>query len=441
MGDYLKYYSRKEIQKEIVASAVNREVAVQLGDKGFGRRPDVLHFEGDVLELAKQGATSFHVSVEHWSDPLKLESGMPQRDLDNLRSGWDLIIDIDTKFLEYAKETALLIIEALKFQGINNVSIKYSGGSGFHIGLPFKSFPKESNNQKITLLFPEGARIIASYLKNLLGPHLAERILSLNTLNEMAKSINKDQKDLMTKGKFDPYKLVNLDTVLISSRHMYRAPYSINEKKGLVSLPITENQISNFNITQAKPEKVEVITRFLDDSKYEPNESKNLFLQAFDWNAKNKKIDTIQIKQKDNFSLPKIAIKDATLFPQCIQKILLGIKEDGRKRSVFVLFNFLQNMGWSIEDIEKLLLEWNKNNYEQLRDGYIKSQVSWYKKQNKVVMPPNCSNESYYLSMGVKCEESICSKCKNPVNYTLRRIKTLNENKNKSSKKKSQGNT
>ena len=30
---------------------------------------------------------------------------------------------------------------------------------------------------------------------------------------------------------------------------------------------------------------------------------------------------------------------------------------------------------------------------------------------------------NYYKTMGVKCDEGICSKCKNPVNYTLRIIK------------------
>ena len=80
-------------------------------------------------------------------------------------------------------------------------------------------------------------------------------------------------------------------------------------------------------------------------------------------------------------------------------------------------------MGWSLEDIEKFLLEWNKNNYEQLREGYIKAQVSWFKRQKKVVLPPNCDNPGYYKTMGVKCEENICNGCKNPVNYALRRVR------------------
>ena len=42
-------------------------------------------------------------------------------------------------------------------------------------------------------------------------------------------------------------------------------------------------------------------------------------------------------------------------------------------------------------------------------------------------MPPNCSNEMYYSSLGVKCPENICSKVKNPVNYAMRLLKQKDE--------------
>ena len=42
----------------------------------------------------------------------------------------------------------------------------------------------------------------------------------------------------LTMSKLDVEKFLEIDTVLISSRHLYRMPYSLHEKSGLVSLPI-----------------------------------------------------------------------------------------------------------------------------------------------------------------------------------------------------------
>src|SRR3989344_4115070 len=120
----LKFYGRKDVQQEIVNLAKNREVAVKFADKGYGKRPDILQYASDVKELAQQGATSFHLSEEHWHDPLKLKTGMTRKDLDELRSGWDLILDVDCKFIEFSRITAQLLIDALHFHNINTIGLK-----------------------------------------------------------------------------------------------------------------------------------------------------------------------------------------------------------------------------------------------------------------------------------------------------------------------------
>ena len=99
MNPILKFYSRKDIQKEIFRLSQNREIAVKYGDKGFGKRPDILEYQADISELAKQGVTSFHGSVERWKNPLELKPGMTKTQLDAIRLGWDLVIDIDSKFI------------------------------------------------------------------------------------------------------------------------------------------------------------------------------------------------------------------------------------------------------------------------------------------------------------------------------------------------------
>ena len=226
--------------------------------------------------------------------------------------------------------------------------------------------------------------------------------------------------DVIFNGNFDPFKVVDIDSILISSRHLFRCVYSINDKSGLVSIPI--KSISEFDIKNAEMENVKFNLTFLDTDNVANDEARELLIQAFDWAKKSSSFVEEKKTMERNYELPKTAIK-ADYFPPCILKLLSGVKEDGRKRAIFVLVNFLQNMGWSLDDVERFLLEWNKKNYEQLREGYIKAQVSWFKRQKKIVLPPNCENPNYYKTMGVKCDEGICSKCKNPVNYTLRIIK------------------
>lgn len=423
MSDIISHYSRKDIQKEMLKAAKDREVAVKFGEKGFGKRPDVLQYESDIFELVKQGATSFHTSEERFRDPLQLKPGMSQQQLNDLRLGWDLVLDIDTKFLEYAKQAAHLLIEALKFNGVKNITAKFSGGSGIHIAVPFESFPKNVHDKETKYLFPEGVRIIASYLKNLIKEPLSESLLQVSNINEITK-VAKNKEIIFENKKFNPYSVLDIDTILISSRHMFRMPYSLNEKKGLVSVPIDINKVLDFDISNAKIENVKINHKFLERDGSE--DAKQLIYSAFDWQADKERISNKGGLQKEkkyqDFEIPKIAIKQEQ-FPPCIKVMLGGIKEDGRKRSIFVLINFLQHMGWKLQDIESTLLKWNKSNYEPLREGYIKSQVNWFRKQNtKPILPPNCSNEAYYKSIGACKPDNWCKKIKNPVNYVTRRL-------------------
>lgn len=422
MADLIKYYSRKDIQKELVKIAKNREISVMYGKGNFGKRPDILMYENDILELAKTGVTSFHASEERWKDPLRLKSGMLQRQLDDLRIGWDLVLDIDCKFLEYSKQAAMLLVEALQFSDLKTISVKFSGGTGMHIAIPFEAFPEKIHETLIKDWFPEGARIIASYLKYLLKEPLSKQILSLNTIQEISKNLEKPKEELEEKGIFNPYSLLDIDTVLISSRHMFRMPYSVNEKTSLVSIPIKIDQIKNFKPSQAKIKNVEVETSFLDFK--DVIQAPQLFIQAFDWNRHTNK-QGISFSKTYEPAL-KIAAKQ-DFFPPCIQSILKGMKEDGRKRAVFILINFLKSVAWPIEDIEKLLLTWNKKNYEALRDGYIISQINWHKKQSQTILPPNCDNKNYYSNLRVCKQTHFCKNLKNPVNYVTRKMRFAKE--------------
>ncbi|MDP3728835.1 MAG: hypothetical protein Q8R18_05280 [bacterium] len=414
---YFQYYSRKDIQEAMLKVCEDREVVPRYGE-GFGKRPDMLQYPGDILEMAKKGATSFHISEERWHDPLLLKAGMSKKDLDENRKGWDLILDIDTAHWDYAKWTAYFLIEAMKFHDVKNISLKFSGGKGWHIAVPFESFPQEMNGVKTHKLFPEGPRIITAYLQNMIHEMLANKILEKESIANICQRVGMKRADIFKEGKLDPFVFIEIDTVLISNRHLFRAPYSLHEKTGLVSLPIDKDKILTFDKREADPKIVKTEKCFLE--KNVSNDGKNLIIQAMDWWGKKhaKQGPDVIPGQRMERRLPTDAVAE-NCFPHCMQKILVGNMDDGKKRAVFILVNFLRHMNWNDQDIEKRLFEWNNKNKNPLPPNYITTQLTWNKKQKENILPPNC-NKSYYKDLRVACLENVCSRFKNPVNCALR---------------------
>ena len=502
----LKHYKRRDIQQAIVEHALNKEIGMCYG-QGYGKRPDILSYPRDVLELALKGVTSFHASEELWYNPLEISSTISKKELNSLRSGWDLVLDIDCPDWEISKLTTYLFIKALKKNNVEQVSCKFSGNKGFHIGVPLEAFPKEVAGENIEQLFPKGPKKIAQYLLHLIitkyvkvqghkiifdnqfafsidqlkqkfgeklfFEHLCtnchhiikdiqpkkstieficsncdrratsdSRFLKCEVCSRLMEKIE-HQKSLCSCGSneyttaFDALSIIEVDTVLISSRHLYRMPYSLHEKSGLVSLPIDPNNILDFEKTQASPETLQVSSHIFLDRTNTNQTARELLLQALDFEVK------IKEEREEPKSYQEVTITspiDPQFFPPCIQKMSKGL-EDGKKRALFCMTNFLGKIGWNKPAIEKYLKEWNKKNPEPLREAYIKGQLSSFTPGAK--LPPNCNNDGYYSALACKCDEHICKRVKNPVNYTLvhwrRYLKQKEieeqENKKKPSKK------
>ena len=101
-GTCLRFYKRRDIQEVLIEHAKNKEIGMRFGEI-FGKRPDILMYPQDVLELARRGLTSFHASEELWSNPLAISNSTSKKELEELRWGWDLVLDIDCAFIEYSK--------------------------------------------------------------------------------------------------------------------------------------------------------------------------------------------------------------------------------------------------------------------------------------------------------------------------------------------------
>ncbi len=422
-SNVIKYYKRKDVQERILEVCKDREVIPRYWNGGFGKRPDTIMFKNDVNRFVRDGATSFHTSEERWTNPLDLSTNMNRAQMDELRSGWDFILDIDPKNWEYGRICAKLLVEALESHGVKSYSIKFSGGKGWHVGVPWEAFPKMINKKEVRKLFPEASRTLAAYLKDLIKEHLRRELLALedSSLKRISKRAGVKQEELFVNNEFDPYSVIEVDTILISPRHLYRTPYSFNEKTWLVSIPMTKQGLDEFSLDHAKPENVKTSHGFFD-KKASPGEAENLMVQAMDWAQKNVVKEDVSVER--DYELPEKAV-NKEMFPPCIQLILKGLS-DGRKRSVFILNNFLKTQGWENHDIKRELLNWNKKNEESLPEQYINSQLNWSKKnKDERFPPPNCDNKSYYVDIGVCKPDHFCKRIKNPSSYPFFKTRSL----------------
>ncbi|MAF35178.1 hypothetical protein CMO91_05010 [Candidatus Woesearchaeota archaeon] len=423
LGDTLRHYKRTDVQEAILAVAQDKEVAVRYNNS-YGTRPDVLLHENDVLEFAKKGAHSFHVSEEHWVNPLQLSPMLKKKELDELRQGWDLLLDIDCPELAYSQIAADLIVKALEHHDLD-CTVKFSGNHGFHIAVPFNNFPDTVRSVPVKDLFPDGPKKIAGYLQELIRNPLRERLLQQDPIESITTKTKKTLKEAVIGGSLDPFQILDIDTVLIASRHLYRMPYSFNEKSGLVSIPVNTKKILDFDITTAKPNNIVVEKSFLTSK----GDATKLLITALDHQADTgPKIEVREERKWEN--IEKVPNQ---YFPPCIQRINQGLK-DGKKRATFILVNFLRICGWDKDEIEAYLVEWNKKNPEPLRDQVIVGQVRYHTSRDKK-LPPNCANMAYMKSIGVCHADNFCRKIKNPANYAILKKRFSQENNKKDKKK------
>ncbi len=421
-SEAIKFYSRKDVASYLVQFAQDREAVPRFGE-GFGKRPDVLEFPSDVEKLAWKGATSFHISEEHWKDPMQLDQTSTKKQLDELRSGWDLIIDVDAPWFFVATATAKLIVEALKYFSVT-CFVKFSGGKGWHICVPAKAFPTFFKGKPIEQWFPEMPHTIISYLMDFIKPHLEDEIIMRagGDLKRVAESLNMKKEEFYTENGFKPNILSQMDIQLASPRHLFRSPYSLHEKSGLVSLPIDSSKIGEFQKDWAKPDDLKEIKPYIDESLVREGEAAQLAVQAFDWkDRKETAIEKLAEKAKKSVGVLNYEGKiPEEMFADCIKHLLKGGMEDGRKRALTILLNFLKCVGWDWVEIEERVRRWNETNSPPIKTGYLVSQLNWHKAHREKIPPPNCDSSGWYSDIGVPKE---LLNMKNPLAWTIKRVK------------------
>jgi DNA primase catalytic subunit len=493
----VSYYSRPEIQTAMYEFCKHRETVANFNNRFFAKRPDTFDYPTDILNQAKQGATSFHTSEEIWQNPLDINTDMTPQQYNQIKTGWDLLIDIDSPFLDYAKIAARLLIEQFEKHGINNIGIKFSGGKGFHILIPFKAFPETFNGLQTKDQFPDWPRAIAEYLFKKIRNPMNEEILKLSDKEKLkeqgelisehlcpkcatptktkqigkyicpdikcktqVESMRSNRKEMPCPGCNGKMKRVSqreiqrcetcktstskleakstyggviqpstqkqfkeeitikstedsVDIVLVSPRHLFRAPYSLHEKTAYASIPLTKDQVQGFKPSDADPLKITKIKSFMPNSN--SGEAEQLLTQALKEAEKNKPKEVTKKYDGQGIDLKGLTITDA-MFPPIIKKLLLGIPQDGRKRALSLLLSFFTSLEFPQDYIEEKIQAWNTKNYAPLKDAYIKAQVTWSMKNKR--LPPNY-DKPIYKEFGITSPPA--PGIKNPINYTIRK--------------------
>ena len=418
LREVFEYYSREDVQNIILEVGKNREVVGVFRNGSYSPRPNVIIYPNDITAMVREGVIEFHCSLERWSQPMSLKTD----NYEQLRTGWDLVLDLDCEVFEHGKIAAEVFCNALKKHGIKNFSLKFTGGTGFHIAVPWECFPKTVDYKPVVKMFPELPRTIGLYLKQFVREELESRLLKAYTIEDLSSRTGKPLEEITANDSahiINPFKIVDVDPVLISPRHLFRMPYSLNKNTGFVSLPIKQSQLKEFKREDADHRIVKVDTGYLKPG--EENEAGLLVSEAVDWWSRRKTKETK--KQQTIVKTGRKFSEDA--FPPCAKNILKGLS-DGRKRAVFILITLLRSLGWNWKETEQMVYEWNAKNKPPLRENYIRSQLRWHQQQKRNLLPPRCEKEGWYESFGVCEPDSLCGpdkSVKNPVNYPFRKTR------------------
>ncbi|MBI2578289.1 MAG: hypothetical protein HYW26_01115 [Candidatus Aenigmarchaeota archaeon] len=405
----LEYYAREDISKALIEHSKEREAVGTFFDGTYEKRPNIIQYPNDIVQMVRKGVVSFHFSVERWKNAMSVNS----QNYSEMRSGWDFVLDIDSKLgIEESKTAAMLICRTLEKYGVRNYGIKFSGRRGFHISVGWEAFPKEVDYKPLARMYPEAPRILARFIRKKISKVLMRKLVKRRSAKELIEALGE------APSRLSPFYFVEVEKDW-GARHLFRAPYSLNEKTWLASLPIARQHLKRFEPEIAQPKKVNVKEKFFVS---EENEAEDLLLEALDWHA-------MHTKQEKKQEPKRLVVYDKKIpeefFPPCVKTILAGMSE-GRKRSIFTLVTFLKMMNWQPEEIEQSVLEWNERNKPPLPRSILLSQMRWNLLNDR--KPPNCTNETFCRSIGLY---DICSKTvdhekmkiKNPIAYPYKIMK------------------
>lgn len=230
------WYRRPDVLFQIIKACRDREIAF-LGE-GIGvrnvfaqhsgllkRNFDAFRFFSRDLNLYYSLATVIDIHMFSFSPKArKEESQVWNRTFPDHWTGLDLGLDFDAPDVNswrMAWKDAGKVKSSLDAFNVP-YSLKFSGGGGFHIRIPFSAMPEH-------------------LLLSLDNEELDSVLVFVKSVGELLK---------------DFLKLQSLDIGVFDERRLWKADYSIAVGSGLVALPLTDKQFAGFSLDMCAPETV-----------------------------------------------------------------------------------------------------------------------------------------------------------------------------------------
>ncbi len=303
------WYLREDFLEMVQPWLWGRELWFGKGTPRPLKADSLEEFKGLVGKYAKEKASPFFISTQVFSNPLKLEEAGP----DKLRVNWDFFLDLDSEKFEDAKRAAVKALKTLEHFHVKDYVLKFSGRRGFHLILP-----------GLTLDIFEAGQYRLAY------PQLA-----VNLAKFFEIVINEPT--------------VKVDIQVYQPRQMMRAPYSIHEETGLVSVPV-ENPLE-FKVENSKVENVRITPIIMAGA---VGEARELLFSLRDWLKEQKQIEGLKILSWGE------AKRGGGRGYGWIERLLANPVDDGRHRLLWlVVAPYLVNVkGVPLLEAEKTAYEW-----------------------------------------------------------------------------------
>jgi len=296
---YNPYYEDGEILEALALQCRSRELWLRREDVPSHRplkADSVEELKRHINDIRGEGIVSVYASVEVFSDPLLLTLKSPE----DLRTGWELFIDLDSPNYEDAKTCAVSIAGLLKTFSIKNFKVKFSGKRGFHIIVPGSAFDCfGGGSREFIQAFPLVPKHVCRFLMVCLKPN-------------------------QRRG-------VKMDLDVYKPRQMMRLAYSLHHDIGLVSLPLRAEEIEGFQLEDAKPDRLNQIDWEWLHLKPEIGEAYKLLKATAEWIQQNKTEPAIKIIE------PGKAVGKAKSRYGWIEHLLVNPVDDGRHRLLWLV--------------------------------------------------------------------------------------------------------
>jgi len=285
------YYCNQDVLEALYLQCKNREVFLR-GTEFVSSRPLSVSSSEELRSLieryAQNRVSGVFASIEVFSNPLDPST----------RTSWDLAIDLDGEHLDHLKKCVLNVAGVLQIFKISCLKIKFSGRRGFHIVIPGAAFDIFMNDSEFIEAYPNVPRAICRFIEASLRP---------------------DQK-----------KMVTFDYDLYQTRRVLRLAYSLHEETGLVSLPLSLDQISTFKPEDALPSRVEIDYKWLKtDAKI--GEAWDLMEATSKWLKRCRETPAVKVIRHGS------KVKKTGWRTRWIEQLLKNPVDDGRHRILWLI--------------------------------------------------------------------------------------------------------